>query len=276
MNRLDNRRNEESGISGTAIGILLMAFVVIVFAGAFYYYITHHKEVDSIGCPKKEEIPERWVVIVDTTSKFEGNQAKALENFVTQITSVAPKYSRIKIYDLSENVISGEALASVCSPGDPANIDKWTEGQRKAKQRFDNDFKGKIDQVIAKISKTGGSSSSPIMESIQSVALLEFGDINWNGTRRLFVISDFLQFSKIPELDFYRNNKPDFELLSKQGVIAPNLAQLTGVRVYPMMIPNAQNQDASFGTFWKKYFLSSKAAVSEICYFGATCDLSKL
>ncbi len=273
MNRLENRRNEDSGIGGTAIGILLMAFVVIFFAGAFYYYLTNHKEVDDIGCPKKEDIPERWVVIVDTTSKFEGNQAKALENFVTQITSVAPKYTRIKIYDLSENIIKGEALASVCSPGDPANIDKWTEGQRKAKKRFENDFKGKIDQVIAKISKTGGSSSSPIMESIQSVALLEFGDINWNGKRKLFIISDFLQFSKMPELDFYRNNKPDFEVLSKQGVIIPNLSQLSGVEVYPMMIPTLQNQDASFEVFWKKYFVSSNAAASAFCYLGATCVL---
>jgi hypothetical protein len=276
MNRLRNRGYTQSGLSGTVIGILLMAFVVLAFAAAFYYYSTNYVETDKIGCPvRKDKIPQKWIVILDSTSEFKDNQKKALDNFIEQITSVAPKYSLIKIYELTDNTDKLESLASVCSPGDPANIDKWTESERKVKQRFDQDFKGRIEQVVGNIRNKKGGNSSPIMQSIQSVALLEFGDKSWDGERKLFVISDFVQIDQTLKLDFSKQ-KPDFDILRSQGAIVPWLSQLKGVKVYPMMIPNDTNQDSSFQKFWLKYFYESNAARGNFCFFGGNCDLSKL
>lgn len=276
MSRSEKRRVGRSasgeGIAGSVIGLILMAIVVGILTTIFIYYQKNNVDVDKEGCPLDKSLTkEKWIVLIDTTSPFIDNQSEALKNLAKKVTSSAPIYTRINIYQLTSSVLNIEdKLATVCSPGDPANVDKWVQNQKIAQANFQDNFKSKIDDVISSVSKTKGASASPIMESIQAAALIEFGDMSWRGANKLILVSDLIQYSESSNLNFY-NTLPNYEKLKQSGSLNRLYAPLKGVEVNAMILqnnPNIQNND--FENFWKKYFKDSKAAVST-CIFAANC-----
>jgi hypothetical protein len=278
MSRSERRRSGRSGssegVTGSVIGLILMAIVVGILATVFIYYQKNNVDVDKEGCPLDSSLmKQKWVVMIDTTSPFIDNQPQALKNLAKQLTAAAPKYTRINVYQLTDNILTNQdKLATVCSPGDPAEVDKWVQNQKIAQANFEENFKNKIDEVIKTVSSTKGASASPIMESLQAIALIEFGDVSWNGKNKLILVSDLIQFSDSSNLDLYKP-LPDYQKLKQSGSLNRLYAPLKGVEVNAMILQNNPSlQNGNFVDFWKSYFKDSKAGVST-CIFAANCSL---
>lgn len=272
--RRSGRRGSSEGNTGSVIGLILMAIVAGILATVFIYYQKNNVDVDKEGCPLDSSLmKQKWVVMIDTTSPFIDNQPQALKNLAKQLTAAAPKYTRINVYQLTDNVLTNQdKLATVCSPGDPSNVDKWVENQKIAQMNFEENFKNKIDEVIKTVSSTRGASASPIMESLQAIALIEFGDVSWNGKNKLILVSDLIQFSDSSNLDLYKP-LPDYQKLKQSGSLNRLYAPLKGVEVNAMILQNNPSlQNGNFIDFWKSYFKDSKAGVST-CIFAANCSL---
>lgn len=272
--RSSGRGSLSEGLSGSVIGLILMAIVVGILTTVFIYYNKNNVETDKEGCPLDISLmKQKWVVMIDTTSPFIDNQQQALKNLAKQLTAAAPKFTRINVYQLTDNVLSNQdKLATVCSPGDPADVDEWVQNQKVAQINFEANFKKKIDEVIHSVSGAKGASGSPIMESLQAIALIEFGDITGNRKNKLILVSDLIQFSSSSNLNLY-NSLPDYDKLRKNGSLNRLYAPLKGVEVNAMILQNNPSlQNDNFVNFWRNYFKDSNAGVST-CIFAANCSL---
>jgi hypothetical protein len=177
---------------------------------------------------------------------------------------ILPKYTELKLYKISFDGLSEkEKLLSVCSPGDPTDpnqINIWTQNQKIAYINWKNGFAGKIEQEITNISASAGLQRSPILESIRSVSLLEFGSDSSviSKQKYLFVISDFVQYSNL--LSFY-HSAPTFDTFKNSNQYPSTLARLSGVRVELLLLENEPKiQNQNFRDFWLRYITENGGA----------------
>ena len=170
-------------------------------------------------------------------------------------------------------------VSTVCNPGDPRDINKWTENQRQVRNNFNINYKGKLKQALNKIKDSSGSENSFILNSIQNLALIE--NLNSDKNKKFFIVSDFIE-NDGNLFNFYKN-VPDFNTLNKSGILTTKLAALGNIsvqtEVYMMLLPNAvqiQN-NKKFQNFWRSYFIESGAALNNLdgkgyCIF-TSCNL---
>lgn len=268
------RRSGNSEIIKSIGGILITLICLGVLAYSFYYLMANTQETSNDGCPSnKDIIPEKIVLMIDVTNPFTNNQQLALENISKIITTKSKKFTEIKIYKMSENILSKEDfLISVCNPGDPKDVDKLVESAKAVREKFEIQFKGKIQSVLNNLAQSSGANYSPVMESIQALAQIEFSGVS--KPKKLYVISDFIQHYQ--DFSFYKEI-PKFDEFKKSGRMSTKGAELFNTDVYMMIIPNEYQiqKNDNFIDFWKSYFLdngSILAGKKGYCDFGSDCD----
>mgnify|MGYP000412644963 FL=1 len=276
------RRARGNGIPWASLfGVFLILAVISVFSYVLWYKSTQTDHVNKDGCPTDISlIPSTWIALIDATTKFDDSQILALNNLGEKLIKLAPKYAEIKIYMMTGESISKKNLvASVCNPGDPNNINPWTQSQRQVRNNFNINYKGKLTAGLDKIKVTQGADNSLILDSIQNLALIE--KLNSNKKKNLFIISDFME-NDGALFNFYKQ-VPEYKALSKSGMLTTKLAALgsnaSQTRVYMMLLPNefkVQKTD-KFIKFWRSYFIDSNAALNNLdgkgyCIF-TNCNL---
>jgi len=276
------RRARGNGIPWASLfGVFLILAVISVFSYVLWYKSTQTDHVNKDGCPTDTSlIPSTWIALIDATTKFDDSQILALNNLGEKLIKLAPKYAEIKIYMMTGESISKKNLvASVCNPGDPNNINPWTQSQRQVRNNFNINYKGKLTAGLDKIKVTQGADNSLILDSIQNLALIE--KLNSNKKKNLFIISDFME-NDGALFNFYKQ-VPEYKALSKSGMLTTKLAALgsnaSQTRVYMMLLPNefkVQKTD-KFIKFWRSYFIDSNAALNNLdgkgyCIF-TNCNL---
>ena len=138
------RRARGNGIPWASLfGVFLILAVISVFSYVLWYKSTQTDHVNKDGCPTDTSlIPSTWIALIDATTKFDDSQILALNNLGEKLIKLAPKYAEIKIYMMTGESISKKNLvASVCNPGDPNNINPWTQSQRQVRNNFNINYK---------------------------------------------------------------------------------------------------------------------------------------
>lgn len=253
------RRRMNDSSKSTVIGLLLIVTVALIFAFAGWYYLQNREDLDKFGCPKDTSLRNNVsVVIVDTSSRFNSDQKQALNGFAEKILNSIPKYTELKLYKMTDaGVGQKDLLLSVCSPGDPKDVNQWTQNQKIAMQNWKVGFAEKIDQEFKNISNSQGLNASPIIESIRSVSLLEFGGNNQKN-KSLIIISDFVQNSKL--MNMYAL-QPDIGAFKSSTGYAESIARLGGVRTELLLLENEPKiQTAKFKEFWIQLIISNGGA----------------
>jgi len=262
-------------------GAFLIVAVISAVSYALYIKSTQTDHVNKDGCPEDDSlIPSTWIALIDATTKFDDPQVLALENLGEKLIEMAPKFAEIKIYMMTGKAISkNDLVSSVCNPGDPKNINQWTQSKRRVRNNFNINYKGKLKKALDKIKVSSGAENSLILDSIQNLALIE--KLNSNKEKNLFIISDFME-NDGTLFNFYKQI-PDYKALSKSGIFTTKLAALGSntnqTRVYMMLLPNQfkiQKTD-KFIKFWRSYFIDSNAALNNLngkgyCIF-TNCNL---
>jgi hypothetical protein len=255
--------SQEAG--GKLLGLVLIFSVALVFAFAGWYYVSNKEDLSADGCPKdRSKRSGVAVVLIDVSSAFTADQRQALKIFADKLVKVLPRYTELKLYKISDSGLTEkEKLLSVCSPGDPsdpAQVNVWTQNQKIAYANWKNGFAGKIDKEISSISVSAGLQKSPIIESIRSVSLFEFGaDPSLSSKQKyLFVVSDLVQYSNM--LDFF-HSAPSFEQFKSSSQYSSSLSRLSGVRVELLLLENEPRiQTSNFRDFWLKYIADNGGA----------------
>ena len=240
------------------IGIALIVLVVLVIAGggAGYFYLQQTRVAldETTLCPKGGA-RTLTVVLVDRTDPLTTIQRAALRRRLEEIKDSVAQYGALRIYSIEP---IGETLlpplVNLCNPGRGADIDPKFGNPRLVEKRWRERFAIPIEALLDDLMQIHEADSSPIMESIQSIAVsILRGNAAAEIPKRLIIASDMLQHTV--EYSQYKGGL-DFQEFRKSGYYRRLQADLRGVEVeiiYVRRDTRRAAQGKAHIQFWRDY-----------------------
>ena len=88
----------------------------------------------------------------------------------------------------------------MCSPGRGENVSDWTGNKHLVEERWKTSFDAPLQNLFNEALSAKEADVSPIMESIQSIAVTDVGAQKFKSKsipRRLIVVSDLIQYVNV-------------------------------------------------------------------------------
>jgi hypothetical protein len=199
--RRPSRRDKKASQVRKAIFVLAGLCVAAVAIG--YAYITMQASVrptdPNTFCPTDSKGPNSvTAILIDRTDSFNPTQQGAIKDRLTDILNHTSKYDLIEIYSVEPTKSSLlKPEFSMCNPGRGEEVSSWTGNQKLVEDRFKTSFDAPLQNLFNQALSAKAADISPIMESIQSVAVTDVGAEKFkskNIPRRLIVVSDLIQY----------------------------------------------------------------------------------
>ena len=217
-------------------------FVAVVSMVAFLYArsVLGRRALDDVTlCPSKPD--SLTVLLVDVTDPMTLPQKQDFRNQLDRLTSEIPRYGKLvitKVDPVSEKLLV--PIVTRCNPGTGRDTSDLDGNPKKLEKLHREQFVAPIQDAYEQILSASEASRSPILESIQSINLTEFGSDQGSGVRkRLVIASDLLQNTN--ELSFYKQ-LPASESLVRTQAFSRVRTDLRGVEVDLWML---QREDSS-------------------------------
>ena len=245
---------------------LAMALVIIVaLVGASYAFIAPPPILDENRC--EADLPGLTQVFVDTTDRLSARQATALKKVVLDSLRPMVPGAMLEIGTLgaSWNGLWTPSL-SVCRPAMTARESDSGDTTRRLQHIFDKFIAPRLDVILNSLSNAPPAASSPVYEAI-AAQVAEGASLHAKGTRRLVVLSDFLQ--SVPGFA-----EPQNARLNAKSVDLPNFARiradLRGVEVQLYELDRGRArwlQTSGHRAFVRAWFAQRGAIVDETIVF---------
>lgn len=251
------------------LGKLLLAIAVGAAASIGYFYwqaIQAHVPLDDQTLCPTSGAESITAVLIDRTDAFNPVQQAEIRKRLEDIKRDVPKHGAIEVYVVApvvKAVLSPEI--KVCNPGNPEDVSKWTDNQRMAERLWRSRFADKLDQVFASAVSSAETSSSPIMESIQSLAITAFSDRDAQlREKRLIIVSDMLQHSGVASV--YKG-VPSFEQFRNGAAFRQLRSDLHDARVDLLLVRRETAkavQGKALVEFWQKFIKESNGILTAV------------
>ncbi len=231
------RKQNQSALVKIAVAILIVGVVV-----TFYLRVqASHKALDEVTlCPA--EPTSVTVLLVDVTDPMNTPQRQDFMNQLARLKNSIPRYGELvvsKVDPTDANLLL--PIITRCNPGTAADVNEATGDPAFVQKQWGEGFDKPLQTSFERLTTASGSEKSPILESIQSVALTEFQKPGREGVpRRLVVASDLLQ--NTGEISFYRG-LPDPRKFTSSAAFRRARTDLRGVEVELWML---ERSDAAF------------------------------
>lgn len=250
-----------------AVGIAVCVLALLGTGGwLFYQARASVVAVDAHTlCPVSGPPTAVTAVLIDASDPISPVQTEAIRREVDALRDTLPRHGAFEIYLVGETIeATRQPLFKACNPGNPDDVDELTGSRKLVAQKWSTGFAEPMAAAFAKAVPHGTEKTSPIMESIQSVAVTAFGGPKLNEVPKRFVIvSDMMQ--NTPAFSHYRST--DYDRFRSSGAATAMLADLRGVDVQILYVRRqaAQRwQGAKHALFWQAYLSAQGATVSRI------------
>lgn len=188
------------------IAVRNIAFVVAVIGVIAFFYVRAmiaHKSLDDVTlCPPDPQ--SITVLLVDVTDPMNIPQRQDFLNQLDRLRSSIPRYGKLvvaKVDPVSDRLLT--PVITRCNPGTAQDVSEVSGNKKRTQKQWDEKFKAPLDVAFSKLLEASSANRSPILESIQSVALTELQAAGLaDKPRRLVVASDLLQ--NTDSISFYR------------------------------------------------------------------------
>lgn len=184
-------------------GAVLLGGVLFVIARVTLFAPGPPSRDPDTGCPETGPAA-LTAILIDTTDEISAISRTDVLAHLDEYVANSREDEMVLAYEAKpvEDEV-GDPLLSVCHPGDPDTASEWTENPRLIRRRLDERFKRPLEALFAELLEREEASTSPLMESVQSVAVSvlarhEYADI----PKRLIVVSDLMQNTS--NLSFFR------------------------------------------------------------------------
>jgi hypothetical protein len=136
------------------------------------------------------------VVLLDSTDEIPDIAKHEIRTTLIDLAETLPTYDLLEIRLLDPALPGGRVIFSRCNPGDGSDLSEYTANPRLAKQRWMDGFRAPLDQALEAGFRPAPGKTSPIMETIQHIAVERFTGRNVEDVpKSLVVISDMLEHS---------------------------------------------------------------------------------
>jgi hypothetical protein len=240
----------------------MVSVAAVLLSGVFYLNdkFEHNRLLtDKSTFCQTGAIPEITAVLVDHTDKFTPVQHEALRKYLRDTALGIQKNGMIQLYDVDS---TRKAILTpkffLCNPGNTDDLENQIARRASTvRQNYEDTFVKKLDVVLAELLTAQPAQTSPIMESVQSIAVTAFSGKDRQAPKKtLIIVSDLLQYT--PQVSLY-NKVPDFDTFKKSATWQLTHTDLSGINVKVLYIRRDKGQSKDLLAFWQKYFESQGA-----------------
>ena len=247
-------------------GIIAIISVVVAFIiYAVYAYVSASPALDAALCPENESDLTGWIAVaLDPSDSLHYTQQVSARTQVLRELETVPEYTEIRLYELSRDERQPARMEfRICAPAHPDQIG-WFEGLRRnpdiARRRYEEDFIAPLEQHLQGVLAGAGSMTSPILKTVQDMAVDAFQPPDSRLPRQLIIVSDMVQHSE--DWSFFRD-PVDFMALAGHPDYPTMRVDLDGVDVSVLFLARrgmaGRIQASPIREFWDEYFLDQGA-----------------
>lgn len=229
----------------TKIAYVQLAVAALVIVGLIWtvYTVTRdRKALDPVtACPPSAS--SITVLLVDVTDPLTLAQRQDFLNQLERLRDSVPRYGKLAIFQV--DAASDELLKPIierCNPGTAHDVDEMTGNPAAVAEKYDRLFKAPLDEAFGRVMNASGADRSPILESVQSIALTELKRPGLEGKpMRLIIASDLLQ--NTDRISFYRA-VPDPKELTGSDAFRVLKTDLSNIKVELWMLQRLDAQQS--------------------------------
>ena len=271
--RSRGQRIRRKNVAGIAILILV---VVTLGAAAILAIITIRPPRDETTNCTPAGPRAITVIAIDATDVLNEVQRLALRNELTKVVDGLNEDDGVQVWRIapSSNAVPDAAGPLLCHPGRTAN--RWFQNQRFVEKAYSDNFRTPIISQLDRFVEASAAPQSPIMESIQAIAIRTFGLSKYASVkdRVLLLASDMIQntatHSQVRGISAF----PQFQASAGYRAVS---SQLTGVRVQVLYL----QRPTSIGykehvEFWQQYFAASGAQLDRVLPIAGLSTIAKV
>jgi hypothetical protein len=248
---------------------ILIAMILILIASGLALYLLSEKNkvlLDPTSLCRTDTAPAEIVaVLLDASDTLSEPQVLRIANEMQRVANSIPRWGQIDIYLVAR---SGERLPekieSICNPGTEADVNSLYQNPGLAKRRW-MEFSNRFQDVTRDAAALADAETSPIFESIQSIALKTFDHPALDGVpKRLILISDLLQY--VPGKTNHYRAVPSFAEFEGSAYFNQVRADLKSVSttVFYLRRTGASPQGYNHVVFWTEYLKAQGASLTAI------------
>ena len=258
-----SRKNSDKIIG--CIIIVIFVIIIIVLLSVYYHVNSRTVKIDkNTFCP--DPPVQITVVLIDRSDKLNVAQQMAIRINLNDIREGIPKGGEFSLYSVNStrNALLQNEF-KICNPGRKENINPLIGNPSIVERRWKTGFAEPLKKVLDSMLEPNIASESPIMESIQSVALTSFsGEKLKNVPKRLIIVSDMLH--KTSEFSCY-SGKLDFTKFKNIPYFRKIRSNLDGVRISILYVRRETKrsvQGRKHIEFWQNFFFDQGAIVDYV------------
>lgn len=232
--------------------IVFVVAVVLLVGGIYFWAASSRRSLDEQLCSTTPD--SVTVLLVDVTDPMNMAQRQDFENQLTKLKNSIPRYGKLIVAKV--DATADRLLVPVitrCNPGTAEDVNSATGDPASVQKQWDEGFDAPLTAVFKRLDSATGAEQSPILESIQSVALTELQKPGQEKLpKRLIVASDLLQ--NTADVSFYRG-LPEPTTFTDSAVFRRLRTDLRGVEVELWMLERsdaATTQPRSLADLWER------------------------
>lgn len=256
------------GPSTVRLAALGAVFLTLLAGGFWLHWKSQAVSVPTHPvtlCPKDRTPSEVLAILLDVSDQLAEPQLLKIEHEVQRLRDSLPTWGLVETYVVARD---GERLAtafiSLCNPGDGSEMSRLYQNPEIARKRWEG-FAEEFGRRLRAVMSLPDADSSPILESIQAVALRTFDRPELDGVRkRLVIVSDLMQH--VPGAMSHYQGVPDFKTFERSDYYSQVRADLSGVDVTLLYLNRtaAPVQGTAHIAFWQQYFAAQGAVVQDV------------
>jgi len=195
--RTRRRRNRSGGeLRKHLVGGVLATLAIAVLAAGAYVYATAARPptLDLTSLCPVDGPRSINVVLLDSTDDIPDISRREVRTALTDLAETLPPYGLLEIRLLDADAAGGRTVFAKCNPGDGSNLSEYTSNPRLAKKRWMDGFREPLDQALTTGFQPLPGKVSPIMETVQRIAVDRFtGRAAEQVPKQLVLISDMIE-----------------------------------------------------------------------------------
>jgi len=240
--------------SGRAFFNIAVLIAFLAGAGALYYNAdASNPDVDERTlCP--DQPASTTILLVDVTDPMNLPQRQDFHNKFNQLRTSIPRFGKlivVRVDPVSTKLL--RPIITLCNPGTSDDVSEWTSDKQGVQRTWEEKFAKPLERTFEELLAASAATSSPILESIQSVALTDLQAPTANNhPRHLVVVSDLLQHT--PSISFY-NSIPNADQLVASEAFSRVRTDLKGIDVELWMLERgdfSQTQPRALPDLWER------------------------
>jgi hypothetical protein len=254
------RRGDGAALAG---GVALAVASAAALGGLAYVYATQPAPVarDANLCGPGVP-PAVTAVLLDVSDPLPAAARKEVATTLGDLVAELPAEGLLDVRALDPATPGGRPLATLCNPGDGAGSSALTANPALMRDRWAKRFHAPIEAALSRGLDGTAAPSSPIMSTIQAIALDRFaGKRLADARKRLVVVSDMVE-----NAPGYRQRADNLSFARFAALPAHRdlRADLAGADVTLLYVQRANGFDTGrHVAFWADWFRDSGGRLAE-------------